>query len=110
MFFFFSSRRRHTRYWRDWSSDVCSADLGAGDHAHGGTTDIRRRSRDSGGVGLRLELGLDRNPDSAAAARRGLAPSWSASGWGRGVPLVVPGRIKNTTLPHHDLSFTPSLH
>src|SRR3712207_9463249 len=23
----FSSRRRHTRYWRDWSSDVCSSDL-----------------------------------------------------------------------------------
>src|SRR3712207_7195192 len=23
LFFFFSSRRRHTRYWRDWSSDVC---------------------------------------------------------------------------------------
>src|SRR5882757_10554849 len=28
--FFFSSRRRHTRYWRDWSSDVCSSDLKAG--------------------------------------------------------------------------------
>src|SRR3712207_9298996 len=28
-YFFFSSRRRHTRYWRDWSSDVCSSDLGA---------------------------------------------------------------------------------
>src|SRR3712207_2987552 len=27
--FFFSSRRRHTRYWRDWSSDVCSSDLQA---------------------------------------------------------------------------------
>src|SRR3712207_6876018 len=27
-FVFFSSRRRHTRYWRDWSSDVCSSDLG----------------------------------------------------------------------------------
>src|SRR3712207_8431843 len=27
--FFFSSRRRHTRYWRDWSSDVCSSDLTA---------------------------------------------------------------------------------
>src|SRR3712207_8678370 len=26
--FFFSSRRLHTRYWRDWSSDVCSSDLG----------------------------------------------------------------------------------
>src|SRR5258707_14474043 len=25
-----SSRRRHTRYWRDWSSDVCSSDLFAG--------------------------------------------------------------------------------
>src|SRR5699024_11699894 len=27
--FFFSSRRRHTRSKRDWSSDVCSSDLGA---------------------------------------------------------------------------------
>src|SRR5690349_24886709 len=29
--FFFSSRRRHTRSLRDWSSDVCSSDL---DHPH----------------------------------------------------------------------------
>src|SRR3712207_9549429 len=35
-FFFFSSRRRHTRYWRDWSSDVCSSDL---------SEDVRRRQR-----------------------------------------------------------------
>src|SRR6267378_876063 len=40
IFFFFSSRRRHTRSLRDWSSDVCSSDL-AGDrvrdkhHDHG---------------------------------------------------------------------------
>src|SRR5690242_21187579 len=27
MFFFFSSRRRHTRLTCDWSSDVCSSDL-----------------------------------------------------------------------------------
>src|SRR2546428_5963138 len=27
LFFFFSSRRRHTRSDRDWSSDVCSSDL-----------------------------------------------------------------------------------
>src|SRR5215203_6359974 len=33
-FFFFSSRRRHTRYWRDWSSDVCSADLLAVAHLY----------------------------------------------------------------------------
>src|SRR5256885_3135197 len=29
LFFFFSSRRRHTRLQGDWSSDVCSSDLGA---------------------------------------------------------------------------------
>src|SRR5690606_12129859 len=28
--FFFSSRRRHTRFSRDWSSDVCSSDLADG--------------------------------------------------------------------------------
>src|SRR2546430_4332655 len=28
LFFFFSSRRRHTRFDCDWSSDVCSSDLG----------------------------------------------------------------------------------
>src|SRR5215510_6791799 len=27
LFFFFSSRRRHTSWPRDWSSDVCSSDL-----------------------------------------------------------------------------------
>src|SRR5690606_13269845 len=29
--FFFSSRRRHTRFSRDWSSDVCSSDLAPND-------------------------------------------------------------------------------
>src|SRR2546430_9354441 len=29
LFFFFSSRRRHTRFDCDWSSDVCSSDLAA---------------------------------------------------------------------------------
>src|SRR2546427_9342671 len=29
VFFFFSSRRRHTRFDCDWSSDVCSSDLAA---------------------------------------------------------------------------------
>src|SRR5262245_62880386 len=41
--FFFSSRRRHTRCLSDWSSDVCSSDLGSA------------RLRDPGGV-----LGLER--------------------------------------------------
>src|SRR5216684_7998765 len=36
-FFFFSSRRRHTRCSRAWSSDVCSSDLGAHQLAGPGT-------------------------------------------------------------------------
>src|SRR5438874_12771139 len=32
--FFFSSRRRHTRSLRDWSSDVCSSDLAADYNQH----------------------------------------------------------------------------
>src|SRR5206468_5269905 len=34
--FFFSSRRRHTRSDRDWSSDVCSSDLSAGPDGRSG--------------------------------------------------------------------------
>src|SRR6266699_5873754 len=37
-FFFFSSRRRHTRCGRDWSSDVCSSDLGNGRRLEGPLT------------------------------------------------------------------------
>src|SRR3712207_8799574 len=45
--FFFSSRRRHTRYWRDWSSDVCSSDLGG----------LRRSGPSSGSAWRSLALG-----------------------------------------------------
>src|SRR6266487_3264919 len=37
IFFFFSSRRRHTRWTGDWSSDVCSSDLGTGPGTGTGT-------------------------------------------------------------------------
>src|SRR5207302_2976703 len=52
-FFFFSSRRRHTRFSRDWSSDVCSSDLGDPDLSQaavvphpGGPRGRRGRRRD----------------------------------------------------------------
>src|SRR2546429_4136363 len=48
VFFFFSSRRRHTRCSRDWSSDVCSSDL-----------DKANRSRLKGARGPGLERGLE---------------------------------------------------
>src|SRR5215475_7150247 len=37
-FFFFSSRRRHTRFSRDWSSDVCSSDLTGASRGIGAAT------------------------------------------------------------------------
>src|SRR3712207_7797777 len=43
-FFFFSSRRRHTRYWRDWSSDVCSSDLMKDFSSHSSDTRARWRN------------------------------------------------------------------
>src|SRR5437868_13446500 len=46
MIFFFSSRRRHTRSKRDWSSDVCSSDL----HLETHVTDLRANRRIRGVV------------------------------------------------------------
>src|SRR5690606_40151245 len=44
-FYFFSSRRRHTRFSRDWSSDVCSSDLHVGaDVLHAPTATEERLS------------------------------------------------------------------
>src|SRR5208282_6847242 len=52
--FFFSSRRRQTRCYRDWSSDVCSSDLAA-DRQRGAHEAIVGRA-------LFLELPLDPSP------------------------------------------------
>src|SRR5256885_7461812 len=41
--FFFSSRRRHTRLQGDWSSDVCSSDLGALDLLAGSDLGLLQR-------------------------------------------------------------------
>src|SRR5256884_320060 len=51
LLFFFASRRRHTRCSRDWSSDVCSSDLGGG----GSSGDVVRHVL-SRAVGARLVL------------------------------------------------------
>src|SRR5256885_4415020 len=51
-FFFFSSRRRHTRLQGDWSSDVCSSDLGREPR------ELRFLQTDEGLVAF-LTLGLD---------------------------------------------------
>src|SRR3712207_8997724 len=71
MTFFFSSRIRHTRYWRDWSSDVCSSDL-RGDKAGRGAglpaAGVRRHDpRHAGLAGALPE-------DAAVAVRRRTDP------------------------------------
>src|SRR2546422_9148299 len=64
--FFFSSRRRHTRCSRDWSSDVCSSDLRRRGHGDGEERLARAGGADAGGdravagavdVALLVEIG-----------------------------------------------------
>src|SRR5690606_41033752 len=86
IFFFFSSRRRHTRFSRDWSSDVCSSDLEAlhgpwswpfGPHGTPADAFDDRRPASRGGrimgqkinpIGLRL--GVNRTWDSRRSEER----------------------------------------
>src|SRR3989449_7170204 len=58
-FFFFSSRRRHTRCSRDWSSDVCSSDLDlTAERARAVGASARHPARPGcGGVGATAERG-----------------------------------------------------
>src|SRR5690606_39450584 len=65
--FFFSSRRRHTRFSRDWSSDVCSSDLDA-------TTGNSRRRLDRIGRGRSLSCGTSLVILSACRVRPVLWP------------------------------------
>src|SRR3712207_1632296 len=66
--FFFSSRRRHTRYWRDWSSDVCSSDLRVQRHV---VSDEQRAHADDAGARGRVHAGLA-NVGRALRLRRNL--------------------------------------
>src|SRR5438093_7281485 len=78
--FFFSSRRRHTRLVSDWSSDVCSSDLGRPhDRRHDGIA-LREENLLFGGAATAEQ---DRLVQQDADAERG------APGSGQGVPRKV---------------------
>src|SRR5437868_12832202 len=79
MIFFFSSRRRHTRSKRDWSSDVCSSDLSV-------HTTISIIDTSSGATVRTLNI-----PGNYSTADRGYADSM-LSGDGRWLAL----RAQNT--------------
>src|SRR6266542_5386673 len=81
-FFFFSSRRRHTRCYRDWSSDVCSSDL-----AQCGL-ELRKTRNVTSGEWLLMSLAARRN------ARRGRFELESFSGrYGRRLLVAPAGRV-----------------
>src|SRR5690606_15160949 len=71
--FFFSSRRRHTRFSRDWSSDVCSSDLTAAAAHRVPDQGAARRGR----AAVRRDRGC---PADARAARGGRPRARDAGG------------------------------
>src|SRR5437879_947429 len=64
--FFFSSRRRHTRYIGDWSSDVCSSDLDKdGANRDSGIRNVEGRPRIENSPGKEMKIDLDEIGDGA---------------------------------------------
>src|SRR2546421_5804846 len=66
VFFFFSSRRRHTRSDRDWSSDVCSSDLTRANGAPVSAAGKRRPRADA----VRRPQSSDRDGKRVARSQR----------------------------------------
>src|SRR5207245_8673793 len=78
-FFFFSSRRRHTRCYRDWSSDVCSSDLSIRGSFHGDRSDAGEHSGVRAGFAF---LASDR-------VLRSITISWTVLVLGLGAVLEI---------------------
>src|SRR6266566_4973835 len=106
--FFFSSRRRHTRLQGDWSSDVCSSDLGnsAGQSGNGTTTDSPVPVAVSGGLRfIDIAVGAEH---ACALEASGAAYCWgrnSSGELGTGtlytgslVPVAVTGGVSFSAL------------
>src|SRR5256885_10648589 len=65
VFFFFSSRRRHTRLQGDWSSDVCSSDLAGTGQRSKTDADSRRRIQSLAGHAEAAGQGYTARPAGA---------------------------------------------
>src|SRR5690606_35131671 len=82
-FFFFSSRRRHTRFSRDWSSDVCSSDLnwflnqglGAGTARNKAATYLMITSPEPGAAGVASGRGEGKKSNATEAVDSSTSPT-----------------------------------
>src|SRR2546430_17557180 len=90
---FFSSRRRHTRFDCDWSSDVCSSDLELDEYAAVGASFVGRRWRTL--ASLRLAAEVERTsyaaiPDTALAS---LCPACATRNLVGGSATLTPSHL-----------------
>src|SRR2546430_2135575 len=94
LFFFFSSRRRHTRFDCDWSSDVCSSDLaGLGD----------------GTFGMAEETGREMNAAIARGAKTQRGAGEALAEY-LGARKDLPGRDASVLLACAELSIPVTVH
>src|SRR6267154_3718939 len=111
-FFFFSSRRRHTRWTGDWSSDVCSSDLDL--TAAGGTLDgadliglnMARRVSD----GEQIVVGITSPPGAPTAMGSSItAPPGQAAGPAGPAGPEPPDVVNLNTATLEDLDALPGV-
>src|SRR5699024_12110666 len=89
-YFFFSSRRRHTRSKRDWSSDVCSSDLEVAQVAESnGAARVRIDDDGVGGAEFSTGHGLSGLAERVASLEGHLTVR-SPRGGGTRVEAVIP--------------------
>src|SRR5690606_19901626 len=102
--FFFSSRRRHTRFSRDWSSDVCSSDLDWSSTSLTSALSVRQRETPSSQSrrAARDAASASSYEDSRAATAR----LFGGGGEGLGAS-GVPGSILSVPAPGPDAAAAP---
>src|SRR5260221_2581342 len=108
-FFFFSSRRRHTRSLCDWSSDVCSSDLGFGEALESALSSPELKYIRAGGGTALGSAGMKDRPESSSLRSRALvalavlAPALGGSTelWARGALLLATAATLLAWPPRH---------
>src|SRR2546429_5860976 len=99
IYFFFSSRRRHTRCSRDWSSDVCSSDLPTADGGvilRMGCIAVFHQVSNGGPYRGETDTGAGHVPEARASSIRRQAPR------ARDCAVAVPAASRNLEVAYLD--------